>query len=433
MTGRTLSILLLLLSATNITAAESNWPRFRGPDGGGISDATTVPVEWTEGDYNWKVKLPGVGHGSPVVWGNRIYLTCGDPETAGRIVLCINTVDGKTLWRRDYPSTDFKQHRDNVYASATPTADADGVVVTWTTPGAVVLLALDPAGRRIWRRDLGPFVAMHGSGTSPIIVGDLIVLANDQEDPAMMARILGREGPTDPSGKSFLIAVDRKSGKTRWQIPRRTALAAYSTPCVRRTKRGTVELIFTSTAHGLTAVDASSGKVAWEVPDVFLDRCIGSPVATSGLVLGGFGYGARGNRYVAVRPESRADDSKPAIAYDVTQAVPLVPTPLIHGDRLYLWGDDGVATCMKVATGDTVWRERIGGSFYGSPVWVDERLYGIAKDGQVVVVAASDDFEVLGRMPLGEPSYSTPAVAAGVMYLRTRSQLFSIGGKKPSK
>jgi outer membrane protein assembly factor BamB len=186
--------------------------------------------------------------------------------------------------------------------------------------------------------------------------------------------------------------------------------------------------IFTSTAHGITAVDAGTGKVNWEVDDVFLDRCVGSPISASGLVIAGYGYGRRGSLYVAVRPGLPNDGKKPEVVYEVKKSVPLVPTSLVKDGRLYLWGDDGVVSCLNVSTGEVIWRERVGGEFYGSPVCVDNRLYCIAKNGDVVVLAASDQFRVLNRVPLGEPSYTTPAVSDGVMYLRTNSHLFSLGG-----
>ena len=423
----TLAAAALLLSAT-ARAEEGEWSRFRGPNGTGISDAATVPVTWTDADYNWKITLPGTGHSSPVLWGNRIFLTCGNPEDARRIILCLNTAAGRTLWRREYPSETYDQHRDNSFATATPAADAAGLVLTWTTPEEILLVALDPDGREVWRRDFGPIVAAHGSGTSPVIVGDLVVLTNDQEDMNRMPwdRIIGSR----PVGKSSLIAVDRKTGATRWQLERRTALAAYSTPCLYRPDGGPAELIVTSTAHGITSVDPATGKVNWEVDKIFLDRCVGSPVTAAGLVLAGYGFGTRGSLYVAVRPASRAGGGGAAIAYQLKKPVPLVPTPIVKDGRLFLWHDDGRVECRKVETGEEIWSERVGGSYYGSPVWVAGRLYCISRKGEVVVLAASDEFKVLGRVELGEPSYATPAVSGGVMYLRTLSRLFSLGGKK---
>ena len=133
-------------------------------------------------------------------------------------------------------------------------------------------------------------------------------------------------------------------------------------------------------------------------------------------------------RYVALRLPSPARPGAPAVAYEIPRAVPLVPTPVASKGRLFCWTDDGVVSCLRLANGELLWRERVGGAYYSSPICVDNRLYCIAKNGEVVVLAAADKFHVLARVPLGEPSFATAAVAGGVMYLRTRSHLFSLGG-----
>jgi outer membrane protein assembly factor BamB len=418
----------VLIVVAGVRAGEGDWPRFRGPNGQGISDATAVPVKWTESDYNWKVKLPGTGHSSPVLWGDRIFLTCTDAESAKRMVVCLKAADGSKLWQRDYESKAYAQNNDNSFASATPAADAGGIVVTWSTPEEITLLALDMEGKEVWRRNLGPLVAKHGSGQSPVIYGDLVILADDQEDLNRMQMSGGLPAGQRAVGKSSLIAVDRKTGRTCWQIERGTGLAAYSTPCIYQAEGGPPQVIFSSTAHGITGVDPATGKVAWEVGGIFKDRCVGSPVVAPGLVLAGYGLGSRGLLYVAVRPA--AGEKKAEIAYEIQKPVPLVPTPLVKDGRLYLWYDDGTVACLKVETGEVVWREKAGGSYYGSPVWVSGRLYCIARNGDVVVLAAADKFEALARVPLGEASFATPAVAGGVMYLRTLNHLHSLGGKK---
>ena len=418
-----LPIILLMVVSLPSARAESQWPRFRGPDGAGVSDAAAVPVKWTDKDYNWTVKLPGAGYSSPVVWGGKIFLTSTDKKTAKRIIQCLSADDGRTLWRKDYASTAHKMHRDNSYAASTPAVDAESLYVTWTTPKEVMLLALDHAGKEIWRRDLGPFVGLHGSGTSPIVVGDLVVLANDQEDLKVYGYLLRSD-----VGKSSLIAVDRKTGKTRWQVPRRSRLAAYSTPCARQGDDSRGELIFTTTAHGITGVDADTGKINWEVPKIFLDRCAGSPIVADGLVIASYGRGNYGSLLVAVRPKKKNVRAK--VVWSMKKKVPLVPTSLAIGGRLFCWADEGTVTCLAVATGKQIWQHRLDGRFYGSPVCVNGRLYCISKKGVVFVLAAAGKFELLGKVSLGEMSYSTPAVAGGVMYLRTNTKLFSLGGKK---
>lgn len=413
---------MLTLWASMAGAADSEWSRFRGPNGSGISEAVTVPVTWTAGDYNWTVKLPGIGHSSPVVWGERVFVTSGDPDTAKRVILCFHRADGRVLWHREYPSQTFVQHQDNCYATATPAVDAAGVVVTWTSPKEVVLLALDLDGGEVWRRDLGPFVGQGASGVSPVFCEDLVVLANEQDD----LKLDPNEKSTE-AGISFLIAVDRKTGKTRWQVDRPTTFGGSGTPCLRQTEDGRQELILVSIARGVTAVDALTGRINWELDLKLRGRVVISPVVEAGLVFAGSGWSLQGEQCIAVRPGSPARE--PVVAYKVTRSVPMVPTPLVKDGRLFLWSDSGIVSCLKAANGELIWRERVGGEFYGSPVWVNGRLYCIAKNGEVVVLAASDKFEAVSRVPLGELSYATPAIAGGVMYLRTRSQLFSLGGK----
>lgn len=428
---------------------DGNWPRLRGPNGDGISDATSIPAQWTTNDYNWVLKLPGAGHASPVVWGNRLFVACGERETGKRMMLCLDPATGATRWQRTYESRTFNQNGDNSYATASPAADADGVVITWTTPSEVILLALDNEGREVWRRDLGKYVCIHGSGASPIIVDDLVVLDNDQEDPkALPPSVYAKPDAPKSAGSSFVIGLDRKTGKTRWQRERTTSQAAYITPCWRDTASGHKEIILASTIHGVTGVDAATGEVNWELDqvvrekvdsatgttkreleNVFRERCISSPIVAAGLVIASEGRGAAGVRTVAVKPGSKANGTAASLAYEIAKPVPLVPTPLAKDGRLYLWADNGTVTCVRATTGELVWREKVEGSFYSSPVWVNNRLYCAAKNGDIVVVAAADKFEILGRVALGEKCFATPAIAGGIMYWRTYSQLFSVGGK----
>ena len=209
------------------SAQSGQWTRFRGPDGSGIGDSKSIPTMWTASDYNWVTSLPGTGSSSPVVWRDRLFLTCVNGKRSERSILCVNTKDGTIRWKRDSPCKSYRLHRDNDFASATPTVDGDGVVVAWSKPEQLLLFALDLDGNETWRRDLGPFVGLHGFASSPIIADGLVVLANDQMSPERMKRYLPKSYSMVP-GKSFLIAVDRKTGKTRWKVTRRTELAGRS-------------------------------------------------------------------------------------------------------------------------------------------------------------------------------------------------------------
>jgi outer membrane protein assembly factor BamB len=413
-------VLSVLTAATFVFsggASSQEWTRFRGPNGSGLSDADGIPVEWTEADYNWKVKLPGVGHSQPVLWGEKVFVTTA-PSGEARLVLCLRARDGSVAWTKSFSAQTHDIHLRNSFASSTPAVDEARLYVVVAHPGAVVLRAFDHDGNEKWQRDLGPIESRHGHGTSPIVHGDLVVLAQEH----------GEE--KDSSAASFVVALDRQSGELRWKTPRRSENVAYGTPCVLSGRAGGKDLfILTSQAHGIAALDAASGAPVWEAK-VFTLRTVSSPVLWADLVLATCGSGGGGNYLAAVRSGGSGDVAASHVAYTLRKSMPYVPTPLVKGDRVYLWSDKGgIVSCVEAASGKTLWQERVGGDFSGSPICVRDRLYAISERGEVVVVAAADEFRVLGRSDLGEPSRSTPAVAGGRMYLRTSSHLISIGGK----
>lgn len=419
-----LSLLILSLVLTGLESSAQEWTRFRGPNGSGISPAKNIPLKWTSDDYNWEIELPVQGSSSPVLWGKRIFLLGDDADKAQRSVLCIDADSGRILWRRDYPVKQHYLHRDNDFASATPCVDADGIIVVWSNPEQLLMTALSLDGKEMWQRDLGPYKGLHGSSNSPILADGLVVLANDQMDPKRFAWYLPEGTNMDP-GNSFLIALDRKTGKTRWKVKRKSELAGYATPCIRRSG-GRTEVVFTSTAHGITAVDLQSGRISWEIDKIWDNRTVSSPQLFGDLVFGSFGKGLSGQRLVAVRPQ-KPGSAKGELVYDIRRSVPLVPCFVVKDGLLYLWTDGGIVTCVDATTGKEHWRERVRGEFYSSPIWILGRLYCISKRGQIVVLAAGRKFEVLARMELGDKTFATPAIANGVMYLRTQTRLYSLG------
>lgn len=410
-----LPALMLAISLLNASPGlGQEWTRFRGPNGSGVSRATTIPVEWGEEDYRWKIELPGSGHGSPVIWGNRLFLNAERDDGRVRVVMCIDTRDGRVLWDRDFAAASHRKHKNNSFASSTPAVDAEHVYVSWAVPERLTLMALDHEGNVVWNDDLGQFKGGHGFAASPIVYQDLVIIGNDQD------------------GQSSLIAVDRMTGKPRWKLPRRSKRTTYSTPCVYTPADGEPVLIFTNWQHGITAVDPRSGKVEWE-KSVFLlsrpERAIGSPVIAGDLVIGTCGFVTAEKHVVAVRPgkDGKPDDVEEV--WRIERGVPHVPTALVHKDRVYLWADNGIVTCVNARTGEQVWMKRVGGNYYGSPVCVNDRLYAINDAGEVVVLAASDEYRELARNPLGERSNSTPAISGGTMFLRSISHLYAIGGE----
>ena len=222
---RRLSLVGLALALMAASAAAQEWSRFRGPNGMGESEASTIPASWTERTQNWMVTLPGKGHSSPVLWGQKIFLLSADPVTAERYVLCINAADGKEIWRRTYPGVKHHLHANSSFASSTPACDANQIYVAWSDPEFTRLMALDHAGNEKWTVNLGPWVSQHGFGSSPMIYGDLVVVNCSQED----------SNGTDPRlpKESFIVAVEQIRAKSAGagsgrSFPRHTRSPAFA-------------------------------------------------------------------------------------------------------------------------------------------------------------------------------------------------------------
>ena len=399
-----------------LPAAADEWTRFRGPNGSGVSDAKTVPAQWKESDFNWKIDLPGKGNSSPVVWDELVFVTTADNDAGTRTLLAINAADGKTRWKKNFPYATYRKHRNNSYASNTPATDAERVYTLWQSKKESRLVAVDHEGRESWRYELGPYLHGQGGGTSPIVFEDLVVISNDHKKD------------------SFLLAVDRVTGKERWKIPREGKRACYSTPCVFTAAGRPTEIIFVHCFEGIVGVDPKTGKQNWmiDVFGTFPQRAVGSPVVWKDLVVANSGALNGGKNAVVVRPATSGKKHSVKEVYRISRSAPHVPSPLVFDGRLFLWSDLGVVTCARVDTGKVVWQKRAGGSgnFHGSPVCVDGRLFCADNNGTVVVLSASEKFEVLGRNELADTCRSTPAVSGGRMFVRTESRLFSVGGEE---
>lgn len=390
--------------------AGDQWSRFRGPDGSGISAATQLPVQWSDTNVTWKTALPGTGHSSPVVWNDRLFVTSGNAEKADRYLTCVNASDGKVIWEKTYSSKPFRQHADNSYATSTAAVDASGVYFYWTTPEAVRVVALTLDGNEKWTKNLGPFSSQHGSGTSLVVQNQVVWVNNDQD------------------GASALIGLDVASGETKYSIKRTADKVSYATPCLFKPEGAPAELIFAASSHGLTSVNPANATVNWECTNLFPARVVSSPVACDGLIVCTCGEGGTGRRLVAVRPPK---GNKPAtLAYELKSGVSYVPTPLALDGRLYLVGDNGLVRCVRAATGEAIWQQKLSEQFYASPVCAEGRLYLTSKSGVVFVLKAGESFELLAQNALGESSFATPAIAEGKIFFRTLSHLIAVGGTK---
>jgi len=402
------------LLALILTGSAQEWTRFRGPNGTGLSAAKTIPTKWTEADFNWKTDLPGIGHSSPVLWGEKVFVTACDEQTGRFSVICLNTANGSILWQKQSPLARHDKHNLNSFATSTPTVDADRVYVCRTEPTRVTLSAFTHSGEPVWEKDLGPLEANHGGGTSPIVHDGMVILADEQD------------------GASFLIAMDTRTGETRWKTPRTTSNASYSTPCVYQPRTGKAVLIFNSQAHGISAVAPDTGKMVWEFAKAFDKRSVSSPILIGDFILGSCGSGGGGNVVTAINAARATPERKPELAWRMKQSAPYVPTGIALGDRVWLWSDAGILSQVDAATGAIRYQERVGGNYFGSPIWIDGRLFCVSTAGELVVVDGGDAFKVLHRHALNETCHSTPAVALDQLFIRTENHLWSSGSARKS-
>jgi len=211
---RCLPVVLVCLLAADVLAQE--WPRFRGPDGGGLSEAK-IPATFDPSNILWKTALPGVGHASAVAWGERVFTNCGDEDTATKTLVCLGAGDGKVLWKHDWTYESYRHHGENSYASSTPAVDTEHVYVCLLHPSGLKVLALKHDGSDAWNASLGPWVTDHGGGQSLIVHGDLLIVPNEQDGPG-----------------SCLVALDKHTGTVKWKVPRQSKRFSASTPCVFR-------------------------------------------------------------------------------------------------------------------------------------------------------------------------------------------------------
>lgn len=407
------AVLLAVVLALPTPAAGVDWPQFRGPGGLGKAEAIDLPLPWAEGDFAWRVSLPGKGHSSPVVYGGRVYVTSGNEESGELIVLAYNAADGKPLWQKQFAGGTYKMHQFNTYSAATPVVAEKRLYLNVATNESYFVVALNKSdGEVVWRREFAPFVAQHGAGASLALCGELVIVPNDQDGP------------------SFCAALNRATGEIVWKVDRKSVRAAYGTPFIYQPDPAAApQVILSSMAHGLTSLNPADGRVNWEI-SLFTYRTVGSPTAAGGVILAGCGEGGSGKRFVAVTPGDTAKGIEPKIAHDFDAALPYVPIPVTHGDLAFLWSDAGVVSCYQTGSWKMLWRERVGGKYFASPICVGDKVFCPSRDGEMVVLAAAPEYRLIARFPLPEGTHATPAVADGMMFVRTYGELFAVGKRR---
>ena len=422
-----------------------DWPQWRGPSGNAISDESGLPVRWSASEHiAWKVALAGLGVSSPIIWGDKVFVTSqqgivptqpgelpllarDDQELASRerpiggrrlktdeqngevslIVEAFRKSNGARLWKYAMPATgEFPQLHEK-HNLATPTPVTDGkLVYAWFGNGQIV--ALDMEGKAVWKRHLGveygTFKNPWGHGSSPALYEDLLILLCDHDV------------------NSYLLALDKSTGKERWKVDRVKGRISHSTPLV--VKGPEKDELIVNSSERIDAYDPKNGRFLWHAGSQ-RQTPVPSPVFHNGIIYLSRGY--RNSDFLAIRPGGQGDVSESNVLWRTPSGASYVPSILYYDGLLYVTNEVGIVTCAEAATGKTVWRQRLGGIFFASPVAGDGKVYLVSETGETFVLRAGRTAEVLAKNELGERMLASPAISSGHLFLRSDGTLFCIG------
>jgi outer membrane protein assembly factor BamB len=421
---RTLAFLLLAATA----AHAQDWPRFRGPGGQGHSPETALPESWNATtNIAWKTAVPGEGWSSPIVWGDKVFLTSATDAGKTCHVLCVDAADGKILW--DTPAFEqATEHKEGKNSWATPTPCTDGERV-YAVFGGGSAVALDFSGKVIWTNHDVKFYSRHGLGASPIVHDGLLIMPYDgstRVDKAGQWPKVSDEERTGwqiPWDKAEVVALDVTTGKRAWTGKRGMSRIAHVTPMV---VDGQILSIAGDAVQGF---DPKSGKLLWTVVSEG-EGVTPSPAVADGLVFASSGFPKPTLR--AIKFGGTGDVTSTNIVWEQKKGCPTQPSLLYVKPHVYALTESGVATCYKSETGDIVWQERLAdkAAFSASPVYAAGKIYALSEAGETIVLAPGSEFKVLSRNPLGEKCQASPAVSRGRIFIRSDKTLFCIAAPK---
>lgn len=441
------SLLALLCVCVVEVASAQNWPSFRGPDAAGVAKSKSLPTNWNAekpANIRWKTRILGLGHAGPIIWGNRVFIATavsGDssafqtqtrsnaplPESAPHSwrLLCLDKNNGKTIWEKTAHegAPRVKRHLKASQANSTPATDGKYVVALFASEG---LYCFDIQGRLLWKQDLGVLdpglhsdaAVQWGYASSPIIYNNLVIVQ------------------CDAHAQSFLAAFDLKDGKRVWNVER-GEMPSWNTPTIYRGKSRD-ELITNAPKH-IRGYDPLTGKELWRFANDELIVQVPTPFIAHEMfyVTGGW---PGGRPIKALRPNASGDisleegqNANAHVAWKSERGGPYVPTPIVYGDYLYSCTDKGVLTCFNANTGEQIYQQRINEQsigFSASPVAANGHLYFAGEDGEVYVIKAGSQYELLAINPMGEAMMATPAIADDMLIIRGRHHVFGIAERR---
>lgn len=410
--------LLVLLCVVYVSATQAaDWPQFRGPGGQGHSDATNLPLTWSETEnITWKVPVAGLGWSSPAIQGDQIWITSAVDEGKTLHAIALDRATGKSL--HDVTIFELAEpspvHSKNSHASPTPLLEGDRVYVHYGAHGTA---CLKTDGTVVWKTQDLKHDHRHGPGGSPVIFEDLLILNCDGSDIQFVVALDKNTGEIRWKKKREHIGEDRLTGKSN--VP-----MSYTTPLLTEIN-GTIQLL-SSGADSIVSYNPRNGEEYWWFRyDGYSN--VPRPVVGKGLVFISSGYDRP--EFYAVKVDGTGDVTESHLGWNMKKAAPLNPSPLLVGDELYLVSDNGIATCLDAVSGTQHWQERIGGNFSASPTLADGKIYLLDEEGKTTVIAPGKKYEVLATNTLEGRTLATPAMVDQAVFLRTDTHLYRIEKK----
>ena len=441
-------LILLVLFLSSLTVNAQNWPSFRGPNASGVAEGANPPVNWDlEKSQNvlWKTDIPGLSHSSPIVWGNNIFVItavsseakptfkakdrgiglANDDVSHTWMIFALDKRNGRVLWtEKAYEGVPrAKRHVKATQANSTPVTDGRYVVALFGSEG---LACYDIKGKLLWKQDLGVLnpglwddkESSWGHASSPIIYRDLVIVQADGHK------------------QSFIAAFNLKDGKQAWRVER-NEITSWTTPTIYQGK-DRVELIANGGRY-IRGYDPLTGKELWRFADNDTQVKMQAPLIANDLIYITGGY-PPGRAMYAFRPGAVGDislksgeDKNAFLAWTTSKGSPYTPTPIIYGDLFYVIADNGVFSAYDAKTGENIYQQRLPTSFSASPVAANGKLYLSSEDGDVFVVKAGRQYELLSRNVMGQPLMSTPALTEGMLILRGENAIYALGERKSTK
>ena len=401
-----------LAAAVDSRAASpvENWPGWRGPRGDGSSLEPSTPTRWnglTGENIAWKVAVPGTGHASPIVWGDHIFLVSARRETEQRLLLAFDRRTGRSLWEQVVLESPWeRKHSLNSYASSTPATDGELIYVSFLDRDSMFVAAYDFSGNRRWAVRPGPFASVHGYCSSPVLFQDLVIVNGDHD------------------GDAYLVALDRRTGKTVWKTPRENKTRSYCVPLIREIG-GRTQMIL-SGSKCVASYDPHDGSRHWII-DGPTEQFVASLVYNGELLFMTAGFPEF--HILAIRPDGRGNVTNTHVAWRTDKGCAYVPSPIASQDGKYFLvaSDKGIGSCLEARTGRRLWMERLGVHYSASLITAGGLVYFLADDGVTTVVRPGEKLDVVATNPLGEDCRASAAVSRKQIFVRSDTHLFAIG------